>query len=246
MALLIGLTLLCAACSSAPRDIRPPTVNPPRRLLFIGNSFTYYNGGIDRHVQQLAASTRSPRFLETDRATKGGATLKILNGMGWVHERIRDGRHDIVILQEDIPELTEHSVVPFLEHVRLFDREIRGAGGRTALFMAWPYERLNWATLEQIEQAHRTISRELGIPVAPVGAAFRNAKKARPGLAMLGPDKEHETVQGSYLAACVIASAVLGLNPEGATYHPPGVSAEEATFLQQIATVTVKEWNRTR
>ncbi|MHC1766317.1 MAG: hypothetical protein AB9869_18800 [Verrucomicrobiia bacterium] len=63
------------------------------------------------------------------------------------------------------------SLAPFFECARLFDQEIRAAGGKTVLFMAWPYERY-WVSLEQIAQAHREISKELGVAVAPVGVAF--------------------------------------------------------------------------
>jgi hypothetical protein len=214
--------------------------------LFVGNSFTFYHGGIENHVRQLAQSAIPPRVFTADRAAKGGATLKILQEQVWVHEKIREGHYDLVVLQEDIPELTEHTVAPFYEQVRRFDQEIRGIGGKTALFMAWPYERLNWVTLAQIEQAHRAISKELNLPVAPVGTAFQRALKARPGLAMLGSDQEHETLHGTYLAANVIYATIFGVNPGGSTYRPPGVSVEEAAFLQGVAWTTVQEWQNHR
>jgi len=35
-------------------------VDPPKSVLFIGNSFTYFNGGIDQHLRELAVGgTRS-------------------------------------------------------------------------------------------------------------------------------------------------------------------------------------------
>ncbi len=218
----------------------------PGRLLFVGNSFTYYNGGLENHVKELAKSSRPPRSIETDRATQGGATLKILNGKQIVHDKIREGAYDAIILQEDIPELTEHSVAPFFEQARRFDQEIRSAGSRTVLFMAWPYERLNWVTLAEIAQAHRDIGKELGVPVAPVGLAFQRALAERPKLAMLGRDKEHETIHGTYLAANVIHATLFGETPKGFAYCPTGVSAEEAAFLQRIARETVREWQKQR
>ena len=111
-------------------------------------------------------------------------------------------------------------------------------------FMAWPYERLNWVTLEQIAQAHRAIGKELGVPVAPVGIAFQRAMKERPELAMLGRDKEHESIHGTYLAANVIYATIFGQNPKALTYYPTGVTAEEAAFLQGIAWAAVQEWQK--
>ena len=182
--------------------------------------------------------------LEADRATQGGATLKILHGKPWVHDRIRAGGYAAVILQEDIPELTEHSVAPFFEYGRRFDREIREAGGQAVLFMAWPYARLNWVSLAQIAQAHRDLGKELGVPVAPVGLAFERALKQRPDLPILGRDREHETIPGTYLAASVIYATLFGESPQGFKYCPAGVSAEAAAFLQRVAWETVQAWQR--
>lgn len=245
---LLLTTILCAGCTPLPSP--PPqatqVAKAPGRLLFVGNSFTYYNGGLENHVKQLAESANPPLRITGDRATKGGATLKILNGLDWVHAKMRAGGYDLVILQEDIPELTEHNVAPFFEQARLFNREIRELGSKTVLFMAWPYERLNWVTLEQIAQAHCAIGKELGVPVAPVGVAFERALKQRPELAMLGRDQEHESIHGTYLAANVIYATVFGQSPKGLSYRPAGVSAEEANFLQGVAWATVRDWQRQR
>jgi len=132
--MLLATVLGCTAGKTAPRVVSSSPMKAPQRLLFVGNSFTFYNGGIDNHVRDLAASAHPPRLLETDRAAKGGATLKILQDLAWLHEKIREGRYDLVILQEDLPELTERSVAPFHEHARRFDQEIRDVGGKTALF----------------------------------------------------------------------------------------------------------------
>lgn len=194
LSLLLLAPILDAACHPRPS---PPGSKAPGQLLFVGNSFTCYNGGLEHHVKQLAGSASAPRRIGADRAAKSGATLKIFNELQWVHEKIHAGGYALVILQEDIPELTEHSVAPFWEQARRFDQEIRELGGQTVLFMAWPSERLNWVTLEQLAQAHRVTGRELGVPVAPVGIAFERAMKERPALDMLGRDKEHETIHGT-------------------------------------------------
>ena len=244
--LLLAPVLFLASCRSVPQAPLASAMKTPHRILFVGNSFTYYNGGLENHFRQLAESALPPRILIADRATKGGTTLEILQGQEAVHAKIRDGHYDLVVLQEDIPELKEHKVTPFLEQVRLFDREIRDAGGRTALFMAWPYERLNWVGLETIAEAHRAIGKELTLPVGPVGLAFQRSLQARPGLAMLGKDREHESIHGTYLAANVIYATLFAADPTGLTYRPQGVSSDEAAFLQGVAWSVVKEWQKHR
>ncbi|MSR39361.1 MAG: hypothetical protein EXS02_11075 [Planctomycetes bacterium] len=244
LSLVIFPVLLLASCRSAPQAPFSLAMKTPHRILFVGNSFTFYNGGLQGHFKKLSESAHPPRLLIADQATKGGATLKILQGQESIHRKIREGHYDLVVLQEDIPELIEHDVAPFLEQVRLFDREIRGAGGNTALFMAWPYERLNWVGLAVIAEAHLAIGKELNVPVAPVGLAFQQSLQARPGLAMLGKDREHETIHGTYLAANVIYATIFLVSPLGLSYHPQGVSAEEAAFLQGIAWSAVKDWKK--
>ncbi len=246
LALLVAPMLWFAPGRAGAQSPLAPPAQAPQRILFVGDSFTHCNGGLENHFRLLAESAQPPRVVYTERATKGGATLKILQGLEAVHAKIQTGHYDLVILQEDIPELTEHEVTPFLEHARQFDREIRGTGARTALFMAWAYERLNWVSLDTIAEAHRALAKELSLPVAPVGIALARALAARPGLAMLGQDREHQTMHGTYLAANVIYATVFGVSPAGLSYLPPGVSAEEAAFLQSIAWSAVQEWPKPR
>lgn len=242
LALLLLLTLLLPACQSGKRT--ETTLTAPHKLLFVGDSFTFSNGGLDHHVRELAASAQPPRQIIADSDTQGGAPLRVLFGRPSVHEKIRQGGYDVVILQDDIPEYTEHNPAAFHVFSRRFDQEIKAAGAKTCLFMAWPYERLNWITLEEIDKAHQTASRELGASVAPVGMAFARSLKERPTLPMLGSDKEHESIPGTYLAACVIYATVFQENPQGLAYRPEGVSPEEAKFLQRIAWETVSAWRR--
>ena len=87
-------TLLFSACRPLPTP-RPTTATPaaqaPRKLLFVGDSFTFCNGGLENHVKQLAACANPPRRIEAESATQGGATLKVLYGKQSIHDKIRDG-----------------------------------------------------------------------------------------------------------------------------------------------------------
>ena len=239
----LTLAVFCSPALTGCSGSHPmTTARQPQRLLFVGDSFTFCNGGVENHVRQLAASAKLPKTIVADSETKGGAPLRVLFGRPSVQEKIRGG-YDLVILQDDIPEYKEHTAAPFAEYASRFDEEIHKAGSRTVLFMAWPYERLNWVTLPEIVKAHRELAAKRHIPVAPVGLAFERALAKRPTLAMLGPDKEHESIHGTYLAASVIYATLFQESPVGCTYRPDGVSAEEAVFLQHVAWETVQDWH---
>jgi len=218
--------------------------NSPLKLLFIGNSFTYRNGGIEKHIKLMTDNTKKPIPVQVDKATKGGATLKIHFGIDSVHEKIKNGNNNIVILQEDIPEYKEHNVAPFFEYATLFEKEITSSKSKLVLFMAWPYERLNWISLDEIVAAHKTIAKQLNATVAPVGIALDRSLSMRPHMAMLGKDKEHESVHGTYLASCVIYATLFNKSPKGIRYWPEGITKLEARYLQDLAWKTVKDWKK--
>ena len=222
----------------------------PDSILFVGNSFTFFNDGVEDYVTALAESEKPPRDITADASTMGGATLKTHHQMSepdsmyGAIDAIREGTHDVVVLQDDIPEYYERDVTPFLEFARLFDQEIKDAGAETVFFMTWPYERLDWVSLDEIVAAHRQVEGELGARVAPVGVAMANALAERPDLAMLGPDAEHESLAGTYLAAATIYATLYDQSPEGLPYHPADISADDAAFLQRIAWETIEAWRQ--
>ena len=220
--------------SSAPQK--------PKTLLFVGNSFTDCNGGMDTHVAKLAESATQPRAVVAVRAVKEGATLKVLYETKSVRDKIRAGGFNVVVVQGDIPEVKERKIEQFKKYVRLLDREISKKDATPVLFMAWPYKRLDWVTLEEIASAHRDIGNELGVRVAPVGLAFQLATRERPELKVLGDDREHENMHGTLLAASVIYATVFGENPESCTYRPGQVTPDEAAFLKRVAWKTVNKW----
>jgi len=212
-------------------DEEPP---PPTRVLFIGNSFTFWNDGLETHVEALRAGTGDNTF-ETYEETQGGASLEVMWDRSNARNRIEQGGFDVVVLQEDIPET---SVESFYTYARLFDEAIRESGAIPVFFMAWDYDRLNWISMDEIANAHWTIAEELDIEVAPVGLAWKRAAEERPSLDMYGGDLEHPSIHGTYLAATTIYSVLFHESPVGLTYTPTqqgGVSQEEAAFLQGVA-----------
>lgn len=214
----------------------------PESVLFIGNSTTYWNGGVEQQVRDLAAAEDPPRQITVVASTAPGATLRRLYRLSEPLDEIRAGDYDAVVLQGDIPEAYNATVTPFLEHARLFDSAIRDAAAETVFFMAWPYEHREWIELDGIVEAHRQIEAETGARIAPVGLAMENALVERPDLAMLGDDREHPSRAGTYLAAATIYATLYDRSPEGLAFMPDDIDADDAAFLQRVAWETLQEW----
>jgi hypothetical protein len=260
IALLLVLLIACATPVATPTTMPdtatlvPPTPTPklPFRVLFIGNSFTFYNTGLDYHMNQLVGSSNPPLNIEAESVVRPGATLESLWKVPHVREAINEGNYDVVVLQGDIPET---DVETFHEYARRFVAEIKKVGAEPILFMAWSYERLGWITMEEIAQAHIDIAMELDVDVAPVGLVWQQAMKERPELDMYDSDAEHPSIYGTYLAVNVVYATVFGESPARLTYLPPegfytlsnggytvDITEEAAAFLQRIAWETVQEY----
>lgn len=211
----------------------------PRRILFVGDSFTYAQNGIYTHFEKLAAAAPSPLVVTTDKAVAGGAFLKVLWELKTPVRAIETGNFDVVVLQDDIPET---NVDYFRQYARLFVETARNHHARPVLFMAWAYQRLGWISMAEIARAHRQLATELNVDVAPVGLAWQRSSTERPGLDMYDKDREHPSIHGTYLATSVVYATIYGQNPTGFKYVPPGIAADDALFLQRTAWQTVQDY----
>ncbi len=239
-------------------DSLPKTA--PLRILFVGNSYTYFNN-LPQMLSGLAASAKPPQTIETEMITVGGATLKSLWAGGKPQAALASGKWNYVVLQEQStlgPTRMVDGVVQindpkdFQASVRTIDPEIKKAGAKPLLYMTWARK----DTPEKqslLTDAYQNIGKELGDKVAPVGLAWQAALKARPDLELHVADKSHPNPSGSYLAACVFYATVFGKSPQGLASRITGtvidhmgkvgdsqgelvnLSKEDAAFLQKTA-----------
>ena len=234
-----SIALVAAVVAGSVSSAQSGPATPPRKVLFVGDSFTYAQGGLDNHFAKLAASASPPLVVSAARAVAGGAFLKVLWEMKTPVTTIDTGNFDVVVLQDDIPET---NVDYFRQYARLFVEEARKHNARPVLFMAWAYQRLGWISMQEIARAHRDLAKELNVDVAPAGLAWQRSTSERPSLDMYDADREHPSIYGTYLATCVVYATIYGRNPSGLTYVPSGISPEVAAFLQRTAWQTVQDY----
>ncbi len=207
----------------------------PARVLFVGNSFTFWHDGLPRHLEGMRSSANVDSPLMAEQVVRGGASLEVMWTQSDAPERIASGEYDVVVLQEDLPETNVES---FYRHARLFHDRIQASGARTVLYMTWDYERLNWISMAEIAEAYWTIAERLDVPVAPAGLAWKRAQRARPELDMYDRDREHPSIHGVFLTTSVLYAVLFNESPEGLSYRPMqagGVNDADAAFLQRIA-----------
>lgn len=211
----------------------------PRRVLFVGNSYTYCND-LPGTVSRLAAAAEPPVRIETGHVTRGGWSLEKHWAGGGAQERIRRGGWDVVVLQDkSTGPIDEPGPESMKAHARKFHAEIEKIGAKTVFYMTWARQHRP-AMIEALAKHYEEIADELGAAVAPVGRAWQRALAARPGLALHVEDRSHPNELGTYLAACVFYATLTGRDPRGlGTGGLNQVTDVDAAFLQGIARQTV-------
>lgn len=221
--------------SSLKQATNSAEVTREQRVLFIGNSFTNRND-LPGMLSRMAAAAVPPRLFETRRIIANGMALKTHWNRGPAREAIRAERWDFVVLQEQST-LPLKNRARMHESITLFDEEITSRGARTVLYMTWA-RRDAFDRQDELSDAYESIGRQLGSLVAPVGRAWQRALEADPTLVLHDKDGSHPNAVGTYLAACVFAAVLAGLNPVGLASDLPGLenlAPGNVRALQQAA-----------
>ncbi|HEX7473976.1 MAG TPA: DUF4886 domain-containing protein [Candidatus Limnocylindrales bacterium] len=215
------------------------------RVVFIGNSYTYVN---DLPAMVAGLARAGGHQIETGMAAEGGWTLADHVKSSATQATLASARWDVAVLQEqsEIPAIEQFRTGQMFPAARDLVRTVRLAGARPMFFLTWahrdgwPENRLpDYASMQTaIDQGYLAIAGELGVPVAPAGAAWSTvvARNARPGLWQ--DDGSHPSVAGTYLAACVFYAALFHQSPVGLAYAA-GLPNETTASLQQVAADTV-------
>lgn len=206
----------------------------PHRVLFIGNSYTYFNGGVNIHLQNLVSELNDDLQFIAEAHTQGGATLEMHYHNDNVIQLIETGRWDYVVLQEQSTMPVEDPEFMF-QYARLLDGVITDSGAETAFFMTWARE-YDPEMIEPLAASYTAIAEELDAELVPCGRAFEMALTQDDFLVLHAPDGSHPNQHGTYLATCTFYAELFGTSPEGAEYvNDDLITEEEREFLQSVA-----------
>ncbi len=222
-AVLLALTLLsCASEKPAATSSTSEASDGALRVLFLGNSYTYYNN-LPRLVEEFATAAGG-RQIETRMIAPGGASLADHLENKRTLEAIRTGRWDFVVLQEQSHlgavylvngEPRVGNAEAFFAAARGLDAEIRKAGATTVLYHTWPRRDATDSDRAMLDYAYPHLTRQLKVLRAPVGPAWMKARAELRGASLYDEDGAHPSRTGSYLAAGVIFATLTGENPVG-------------------------------
>jgi hypothetical protein len=220
VALALGAAVAVAAQS--PAAASPARNNGcPESILFIGNSYTYFNNVPEMVAALMAAGAGC--HVQTRMIAPGGAELR----KQWADDRNRaaltERKWDYVILQDQSTLGRDYYVDGnarvvgdelFAPAAALWSKAARDAGVRPVFYLTWSRK----ATPEDqaaLDHAYFSAAHQAGAPVAPAGIAWQLVRRERPDLELYWKDGSHPSPAGSYLAACAIYATLLHRDPSG-------------------------------
>lgn len=168
------------------------------RILFIGNSHTYYND----MPAMLAALAKEDRFgCEVTMIAHGGWYLEQHQAEPEVRFNILYGNYDYVVLQEHAhPFGPEEKMQNAAKAICAWAAE---AGSTPVAYMTWAQK---GKEEEQVPmaRAYRRMAEEQKAVLAPVGEKWWEYIHANPDVEMYDPDGAHASKAGSAFAAKVL------------------------------------------
>ena len=262
LCLSLSVMLLCAGLMQASAAMKPEKsasgVENPASVLFIGNSFFYYNNSMHGHFNSLVSAANKDYKIRSTSATISGSGLSwhnveayfspegvgsysFLPGNKVVFNPPDRKLFDLAVML-DCSQCPVHPTLRpvFFEYAKKHSDTVRKHGAEPVLFMSWAYTEKP-DMIDGLADAYTQAGNENNALVIPAGLAFAAALKQRPDFKLIVADGRHPTLAGTYLSACVSYAALFKRSPVGLSYTA-GLEQADATFLQTVAWDTVQAY----
>jgi hypothetical protein len=255
--------ILATVVGAAAAQTKPQVTSlspAPKTVIYVGNSFFYFNDSMHRYVLGLIAQgdpQSRGQYRQTSVTISGSglnwhdveAYLKPGGGMAsysfTADNRVVFNKFDRpfdAIIMNDCSQCPVHPQLKdtFHEYARRHSQTARKYGAAPILFMTWAYQDKPEMTA-QLAEEYTVAGNANGALVIPAGLAFARAVAKNPALNLYYTDKRHPSLAGTYLGAATIYAALYGKSPAGLKYTG-GLDEKTATFLQEVAWDTVREY----
>ena len=247
----LALIILVSCSSNATETSSEETSYPPlliinEKILFIGNSFTFY-WNLPSQVEKM--SIEKGLNWDVKHVTVPSAKLRDHWNNPDLKSLLENERFDHIVIQEQ----STYPLTNSDDTKAYFDLLTSLIPSSTELhfFSTWMYpsiEQFN-TNNEQfpIEESIKQIVDGTNTKIIPVGRAFKLFNDKYPEFNLLMEDEKHPNPNGTYLASCIIFSHISGQSSlnlskrykgkdtKGVEIYYSIVEDEVLTFLQQIS-----------
>ena len=247
---LLVLSSVFATCAVA----KPLKYN---RVLFIGNSFTYYNNSLHTHVGNML---RSVNLYQTGKTRLRALTLsgsRLIEHKAAIKSLVTNSLKpwDLVIMHGHSSSfMTEKKSKNYQKNVIKITKYLIKNDIQPALLMTWAYKNKQ-DMLKNLSLGYTQLAKKTKSIVVPAGLAFDIVNKNYKDINLYSPDIlsfkggepiyrkdiKHPSVAGTYLVACIVYTIVTGNSPQNLPYYA-SLEVKTAKLLQKIAYETTKNY----
>jgi len=205
------------------------------RILFIGNSHTFFNGLpfqvralLRRDIQDVEVAMYATPGMTLGWHAEQYETQMAILYQDWDYIVLQQRSHPfdgVAALQKDC-----QALLPLLQRSR----------AKVLLFVTWAEQRFP-SNQAIIDDAFAQVATEMNAALVPVSRAWQACLRRYPDIPLYDADGEHASPLGSYLAACTFYAAIYRRSPLGllGRVHINGdvlvdAPPEVAAHIQQI------------
>ena len=223
-----------------------------KRILFIGNSYTYYNEMPFEIFKKMAESVGLD--IDVSAVTKGGESLVGHSTEGHeTYDKINllfeNEKFDYVILQEqsDTPAVNREKYFTGLEH---FVSVARRNGAEPIIYGTWP-KKEGHPNLEKfgvdrktmakmLDEAFAAAGEKFGIQVSYTSPCFDAIEKSEELVDLYNADRSHPSYAGSFTAALCLLNTVLDVDPMSVKFGG-NLTCKQADMIKTVVGECVKK-----
>lgn len=231
-----------------------------KRVLFIGNSYTYVN-----NLPQLVANVAAAQgdSLIFDSSAPGSYTFQLHSAYAPTLSKIAQATWDYVVLQEQsqLPSFPPSQVATdCLPYARALDSLVHVADScaETIFYMTWGRKNGDAANCgfypplcsyagmqERLRQSYLLMAQQNNAVTAPVGSAWREVRNQNPSFDLYQADESHPSIYGSYIAACVFYTLIFQKPVYSLSYTAGIATADAYLIIQQTNAImadSLQQW----
>ena len=225
--------LLISSISACDDAVVSSSKSKTYKVLFIGNSFTFYNSGVDYHLQKMLDADKSTdsTTYTIQKIAVSSYTLQDHYNDSLTIRKIRSDKWNKIVLQEQSTRPMNNRDL-FLQYATLLDAKVKKDSASTVLYMTWP-EKATPGDINSLSSAYVYVGQQIHAPVVPVGLVWESVINTYPQLNLYYTDDKHPGLAGTFLISCTLYYSLFNKNPVVNSYVPTGLSINDAILIRK-------------
>lgn len=222
--------IICFSCKKEESE----DLKYPKNILFIGNSYTFFNNGLAYHLKNFVINDTSLHVNRVVEIAKGGYTIENhWNDTATVNS-IKRGGWDVIILQEQSYRPVNDRDKMLL-YAQKFDSLIKSTGNaKLYFFMTWAYKKYP-EMIYPLSDSYQEVAKNVKATLIPVGLEWDKLLKSKDSIDLYYSDGQHPNINGTFFTASIFYKILFIKNPCLNIYRDSLIAKETDKVLKQWA-----------